>query len=164
MQEQLLVGGQTIDLNCSRINLLFNTDSVGKTEFKDRLTIGPEQTIQQFEHLQKIDRYTAVIFRYVFPDFHKPVVKENIECFSHRHIVGLFSLTFHAIANNQKFFWSFPDNGLHPKNQVVLGDIVMLLSDVNLINNFLLKVNHHFFDDLLIGLPNNDRDCDLLFS
>ena len=111
-----------------------------------------------------MDRYSAVIFRYVFPEFFYPVDKKNIECFSHRHIVGLFSLTFQSIANNQKFFWSFPESGLHPKNQAMLGDIIILLSDVKLLNRFFFKVNNHFFDNLLIGLPNDDKDLNILFA
>ena len=127
-------------LQLSKVNLIFN-QTFKESVYPERLMITPQLTLEWYSNLKEFDEYTVKIFKFVVEDFPYEVTKENLDksstCF--KHLIGLFSMTFFLLKKGVKFGWKYPEANLHPKYQVKLGDVIILLTQDDFLQEFFEK-------------------------
>lgn len=128
--EKVRFGDDTVEIETSRINLVFNRDH-RESKYLERFEITPEVSLQHYRRSTEIDKFAAALFKIVVPDFDGEVSKESIDkcCSAFQQLAGLMSLTVLMISHRMKFVWKYPEAGLHPRYQGNLADVLILLSD-----------------------------------
>lgn len=149
-KEKIIVEGSCKDISVKPITLIFNKDHC-KVQYPERFMIDCTASVQYFEEINKIDKYTASLFKLTVPDYNKEVSKDTIkyEGTGYRHLIGLYSLTLKLISENKKFGWSYPESFLHPSIQLNVADVGMIISNHNLFEKFIKCVNSGKFDNYL---------------
>lgn len=102
----------------------------------------PELTLSYFNGLTEIGPYTEALFHQVVPDFNKPVTLANMRLahVGFQHLIGLLELSFNYTCAGLKFGWKYPETYLHPRYQANLADVVILLSDLPKLREFILRI------------------------
>lgn len=159
MKEKVLIASDLHEIDVKPITLIFNKQHL-KTEYPERVMISCFDSLKHFEEIKKIDKYTASLFRMTIPEFSGEISKENLsrEGTGHKHLIGLYSLTFNFISQDKKFGWSYPESFLHPSVHGNLGDAMIILSSNSLLNKFLLCVNQNKFDSYINDKSKNIKD------
>lgn len=149
-KERIIVEGSSKDILAKPITLIFNKNHC-RVQYPERFMIDPTASLQYFEEINKIDKYTASLFKITVPDYNKEVSKDTIkyEGTGYKHLIGLYSLTFKLISENKKYGWLYPESFLHPSVQLNLGDVSIIMSNNILFSRFLECVNNNKFDKYL---------------
>jgi hypothetical protein len=128
--ETILLDNTKHEIDPRRVTLVFNR-TFGQSAYPERTMVTPEDSLSHFRSLDGIDPLVARLFGVVFPDFDRPVTKEHLdECaVGCQHVTGLLDLSLRLILDGVKFGWKFPETGLHPRHQLNLADVVLILSD-----------------------------------
>ena len=119
-----------------RINLLFhNLDR--EIEYPNRLEITYQVSLDHYRSLPDIEPIVAILFKIVVPEI-KETTKKHIDLCqeAYRSLVGRIALTLQYMIEKKKFMWKFPEQGLHPSKQVNIGDLIIVLSDLNLLKKY----------------------------
>lgn len=132
-KESLVINGETLELDASKITLVFNT-AFGRSHYSGRHMIDAEWSLAHFRSLVEIDGETATLFRKVVHDFpgDLQVTRETIsQCeIGFQHLAGLISLSLHFARKKSAYGWKYPETGLHPKYQGNLADLLIHFSSI----------------------------------
>ena len=132
-KETLIINGDTLELDASKINLVFST-AFGKSHYPGRHMIDSEWSLAHFRSLVEIDSETATLFRKVVHDFpgDLEVTRENVlACeVGFQHLAGLIALSLHFARRKSAFGWKYPETGLHPKYQGNLADLLIHFASI----------------------------------
>tara|TARA_Y100001973_G_scaffold97974_1_gene154861 strand:+ start:1080 stop:1544 length:465 start_codon:yes stop_codon:yes gene_type:complete len=102
-----------------------------EVHFEDCCVLDYVLSLRRYDSMISIDPFVAALWKIVFQNFSGDVTKESLEKCSeaHRSFVGRIDLTLRCMIENTKFVWRFPEMGLHPRNEVNIADLLILLSD-----------------------------------
>lgn len=130
MKESVFFGEEKHEIEVKPITLVFNS-SPSESVYCERTMITPEMTVEHYRSLKEIDPYTVRFFKIVVPDYPFEVNKENIDksVIAFQHLIGLFSLSLHCLAQNINFGWKYPESYLHPKYQGNIAEALIIFSD-----------------------------------
>jgi hypothetical protein len=130
--------GDEHEIEERRIGLVFNK-SHGESRYPERFEIAPEFCAAYFEAMPEISDVAAALFRAVVRDFDRPVTKAELRkcqpCF--RELAGRLEATVRLMVNRVPFVWKYPENGLHPMYQGNIADVVIALTDADLLRSML---------------------------
>lgn len=163
MCEKAILNGEEVSFPIAPINLLFGTMNK-ESVYLDRVDVTPLQTIEHFNALNKIDKYSACFFKIVVEDFRKPLFKHNVSSLSHKHLIGLFSISLRLLVDNKKFVWKQPESFLHPRYQANLADVIIIFSNLNRFNLFIDFVNKGYFDQFILGVEEDGKSLYSVFD
>ena len=120
--ETVLVDGQEHKIEVRPITVVAHPSEVS-VEFKDRMTLGPQETVYHGENVKKIHvespHWIDVIFNSKVPP------KNTIE---YKHVLGLVDLSLKFKDMGVPFGWKYPESYLHPACQVHLADFAIHLA------------------------------------
>jgi hypothetical protein len=150
--ETIKVGEDSHAIELKPVTVLFNAGQK-EIEYPERISITPEMTMDQFRKIDKIDPYTACLFRIVVHDYSYPVTKKNIQksVSAFQHLIGLFSLSLSLIAARKKVVWKYPEYCLHPKYQGNIADVMILMADPKFFTKFVCFVKKGYFDSFILS-------------
>lgn len=124
------------DIETKPLTMLFHGPGVHKLEplDEDIVQIGPEETILCAMELSQDDwdsvRITPVfgrLWKCVFPDDLPPEKIKN-EGMGFKHVIGLIILLVKTINSGKRPYVRFPESYLHPRAQVGLADLFLVLN------------------------------------
>lgn len=162
-EETVIFEGEHHSIPTAPITLIFGTQNK-ESIYPERTEITSLETINHFNILRKIDPYSASFFKIVVKDFNKPVFIENISSLSHKHLIGLFSLSLRLLLEEKKFVWKNPENFLHPRYQANLADVLIIFSNLKKLNFFIDCVNKGFFDSFVLSVEKSEECLYSLFE
>lgn len=89
----------------------------------------PEMNLETFRALTELNPFQIGLFRVVVPDVEPTLESLKDGHLGFQYLMGLIAGTLNCILLGQKFGWKYPETGLHPKYQVNLADLMLLLGD-----------------------------------
>lgn len=96
------------------------------------VVLTPEVTTYHGVRVQKLHDKTLELLRLVLPDVVWPVDSSK-RSYVLQHLIGLIDLTLKlkdsSVASKITIVWKRPEDGLHPKHQANLGDVVIRVQE-----------------------------------
>jgi len=140
MSERAIFNGDKVELQTAKINLVFN-QTHGESDYPDCLVIDSDVALQHYEWMDEVSDVASAMFRAIVHDWHGMVTKITLEssqpCF--RRLAGMLDLTARAMIAKAPFVWKYPEDGLHPKYQGNLADVLIALTDPDALQRLLEK-------------------------
>ena len=130
MTEFATFNGDKVELETSRINLVFNKTH-GESDYPGRLVIDTATAMAHYEWLAEVSDVAACLFKAVVHDWQGPVTKAALDASqpAFRRLAGMLDLTVRAMALREPFVWKYPEDGLHPMYQGNIADVMIALTD-----------------------------------
>ena len=144
-------GKKPLEFETSDITLVYRGPGAQEeSSYPDRIELTPEVSMATFYRAADsarqagvdLDPVTKKLFSMVFKDWRGPITLESVgqATVAHRQTCGLLIATIALMLSKKQFVWKYPESGLHPRNEVELGDVIILLSQPNSMLNLIRKI------------------------
>ena|ERR1019366_3333940 len=136
-KETIILNGQEMEVELRKINIICKApDIVQDIQTPGRLMIDSQMTLTHTEEAKEFHPRTEKFFRMVFMEYDGEFTPEAIrrEGSGAMHIAGLIDLSIICMTQSAKFGWKYPESFLHPKMQCQLADVVVAISNLEMIN------------------------------
>lgn len=117
------------------LNLIFG-HALQKSAYPRTEVIDPEVALDCFKlHVEtktEINPVARALFKIIYYDFDKPVTLKNLKQLNtnYRQTAGFLLKTILLLqARKKRFVWKYPESGLHPRHQLGIADVAILLSE-----------------------------------
>ena len=130
-KEVIAVGDDVLEIDAAPLTLIFKSPNLTKdVTYAGRLPLNMEACLYHMERTQTIHADTPKYVRMAFPFYLDEITPDSIrrEGMGFQHVAGRIDMTLKYMQMGVPIAWVHPEDGLHPKVQLALADVAIILA------------------------------------